>query len=167
GGRLAAQGEVDEDLLEGFLEHPYFYEKPPKSTGREVFGAGFVALTLGEWGRRGERIEDVVATLTEFTALSIAGSIREYVLPAVKAREVLVSGGGAHNLTLMRRIAAELDGLTVASLEVAGFSADAKEALAFAVLARETVLGRPGNVPGATGASRPVVLGKITPGRRA
>jgi anhydro-N-acetylmuramic acid kinase len=167
GGRLAAQGEVDEDLLEGFLEHPYFYEKPPKSTGREVFGAGFVALTLGEWGRRGERIEDVVATLTEFTALSIAGSIREYVLPAVKAKEVLVSGGGAHNATLMRRIAAELDGLTVASLEVAGFSADAKEALAFAVLARETVLGRPGNVPGATGASRPVVLGKITPGRRA
>jgi anhydro-N-acetylmuramic acid kinase len=167
GGRLAAQGEVDEDLLEGFLEHPYFYEKPPKSTGREVFGAGFVALTLGEWGRRGERIEDVVATLTEFTAVSIAGSIREYVLPAVRAKEVLVSGGGAHNVTMMRRIAEELDGLTVASLETAGFSADAKEALAFAVLARETVLGRPGNVPGATGASRPVVLGKITPGRRA
>jgi anhydro-N-acetylmuramic acid kinase len=166
GGRLAAQGEVDEDLLEGFLEHPYFYEKPPKSTGREVFGAGFVALTLGEWGRRGERIEDVVATLTDFTALSIAGSIREYVLPAVQAKEVLVSGGGAHNATMMRRIADELDGLTVTSLETAGFSADAKEALAFAVLARETALGRPGNVPGATGASRPVVLGKITPGRR-
>jgi len=161
-GRLAAAGKVDQELLEGFLEHPYFYEKPPKSTGREVFGAGFVALTMGEWIRGGERLEDLVATLTEFTALSIAESIKVYVQPRTDVAEVLVSGGGIHNDTLMARIGAELDGMDVRTLEAAGFSSDAKEALAFALLARETVAGRPGNVVGATGASRPVVLGSVT-----
>lgn len=91
-GQLAARGTVDEDLLAGFLEHPYFFEKPPKTTGREVFGAPFVALTLGEWGRRGEHLEDIVATLTEFTAISIAASVKEYVLPRAKVQEMLVSG---------------------------------------------------------------------------
>lgn len=163
GGRLAAAGSVDEEMLEAYLEHPYFYEKPPKSTGREVFGAGFVSLTLGEWGKQGDRIEDVAATLTDFSALSIAGSIREYVQPHVPIAEVLVSGGGVHNVTMMRRIAEELDGIPVKPLEEAGFSADAKEALAFALLARETMCGRPGNIPAATGASGPVVLGHVTP----
>lgn len=162
-GKLAAAGRVDQELLDAYLEHPYFYEKPPKSTGREVFGAGFVALTLGEWGRHGDRLEDVAATLTEFTALSIAGSIREYVQPVARVDEVLVSGGGAHNPTLMRRITEEMDGLDVRPLEAVGFSSDAKEAMAFALLARETVCGRPGNIPAATGASAPVVLGSITP----
>jgi anhydro-N-acetylmuramic acid kinase len=161
-GKLAAQGTVDEDLLAGFLEHPYFYESPPKTTGREVFGAPFVALTLGEWGRRGERLEDIVATLTDFTAISIAASVKEYVLPRAKVEEVLVSGGGVHNDTLVKRLGEELEGLAVESLETVGFSPDAKEALAFALLARETVCGRPGNVPGATGARRPAVLGVVT-----
>ena len=164
GGRLAAKGKVDEELLDGFLEHPYFYEKPPKSTGREVFGASFIALTLGAWGRSGEQLEDMVATLTEFTAMSIVGSVREYVLPRTPVKEVFVSGGGVHNETLMRRLREELDDLSVEPLDATGFSADAKEALAFAVLARETLLHRPGNIPGATGAKRPVVLGSITPG---
>jgi anhydro-N-acetylmuramic acid kinase len=162
GGRLAASGKVDEELLAGFMEHPYFYEKPPKSTGREVFGAGFVALTLGEWVRGGERLEDLVATLTEFTALSITESIKVYVAPRAEITEVLVSGGGIHNKTLMKRLDEELDGMRVTSLETFGFSSDAKEALAFALLARETVAGRPGNVVGATGADRPVVLGTVT-----
>jgi anhydro-N-acetylmuramic acid kinase len=162
-GRIAARGQVDEELLAGFLEHPYFHEKPPKSTGREVFGAGFVALTLGEWARTGDRLEDLVATLTEFTAISIAGSIQEYVCRHARIDEVLVSGGGVHNKTLMRRIAEELDGIPVASLETIGFSPDAKEALAFALIARETVCGRAGNIPKATGAKHPVVLGVVTP----
>ncbi|GJM45246.1 MAG: anhydro-N-acetylmuramic acid kinase [Gemmatimonadota bacterium] len=162
-GKLAAAGTVDEDLLAAYLEHPYFYEKPPKSTGREVFGAGFVALTLGEWGRRGDRIEDATATLTDFTALSIAGSIREYVQTVAAVEEVLVSGGGSHNQTLMKRITEELDDLTVAPLESVGFSSDAKEALAFALLARETIFGRAGNIPTATGARQSVVLGSVTP----
>ncbi len=163
GGKLAAKGTPDEELLAGFMEHPYFLEKPPKSTGRELFGSGFVALTLGEGVRRGEDLEDLVATLTEFTALSITESIKEYVIPAAPIEEVLVSGGGVHNATLMKRIAAELDGIRVASLETAGFSPDAKEALAFALLARESILGRPGNIPGATGAKEPVILGSYTP----
>jgi anhydro-N-acetylmuramic acid kinase len=161
-GRLAARGTVDEDLLAAFLEHPYFFEKPPKTTGREVFGAGFVALTLTEWGRRGEHLEDIVATLTDFTAISIAASVKEYVLPRAKIQEVLVSGGGVHNETLLRRLREELDGIEVASLETVGVSPDAKEALAFALLARETICGRPGNVPAATGARRPAVLGVVT-----
>jgi len=163
GGALAAAGKVDEEMLEAYLEHPYFYEKPPKSTGREVFGAAFVALTLGEWGKQGDRIEDVAATLTDFSALSIAGSIREYVQPHVPVDEVLVSGGGVHNATMMRRITEELDGVPVRPLDETGFSPDAKEALAFALLARETVCGRAGNIPAATGASGPVVLGNVTP----
>ena len=162
-GAMAAQGTADEDLLGGFLEHPFFYEPPPKSTGREVFGAPFVALTLGEWARRGERLEDIVATLTEFTAISIAASVKEYVLPKTKVREMLVSGGGVHNDTLMRRLREELDELSVEPLEAVGFSSDAKEALAFALLARETICGRAGNIPGATGARSPVVLGVVTP----
>jgi anhydro-N-acetylmuramic acid kinase len=164
GGKIAASGTVQEDLLAGFLEHPYFYEKPPKSTGREVFGTSFVALTLGEWKIRGDLLEDIVATLTEFTALSITGSIQEYVLPRASIQQVIVSGGGTHNDTLMRRIAEELSDLTVESLDATGFSSDAKEALAFALLARETVHGRPGNLPGATGANEAVVLGVVTPG---
>jgi anhydro-N-acetylmuramic acid kinase len=162
GGRLAAAGRVDEELLAGFMEHPYFYEKPPKSTGREVFGAAFVALTMGEWVRGGERLEDLVATLTEFTALSIAESIKVYVRPRADVSEVLVSGGGIHNDTMMKRITEELEDFQVRTLETVGFSSDAKEALAFALLARETVAGRAGNVVGATGASSPVVLGSIT-----
>lgn len=163
GGRLAGKGTVDQELLAGFMEHPYFLEKPPKSTGREVFGSAFVALTLGEGVRRGENLEDLLATLTEFTALSITESVKEYVLPAIHVDEVLVSGGGVHNMTLLKRIEEELEGLTVKSLETTGFSPDAKEALAFALLARETVLGRPGNVPGATGAKEAVILGDYTP----
>jgi anhydro-N-acetylmuramic acid kinase len=163
GGKLAAAGTVDEELLEGFLEHPYFYEPPPKSTGREVFGAGFVSLTLGEWAGSRDRLEDLVATLTEFTALSITESIRAYVQPRVRIREVLVSGGGVHNKTLMRRITEELAEIDVVSLETTGFSPDAKEAIAIALLARESACGRPGNVPGATGAGQAVVLGHITP----
>jgi anhydro-N-acetylmuramic acid kinase len=161
-GRLAAAGRVDHELLEGFLEHPYFFRHPPKSTGREVFGAGFVALTLGEWAGRRERVEDLVATLTEFTAISVTESIKAWVAPDGPVDRILVSGGGLRNPTLMRRIREELDGIAVESLETVGFSPDAKEAVAFAFLARETVLGRPGNVPGATGARAPVVLGRIT-----
>ena len=161
-GELAAAGDIDMDLLEGFLEHPYFRETPPKSTGREVFGAPFVALTLGEWQRRQERLEDIVATLTEFTALSVTESIRQYVEPHTKVDEVLVSGGGVHNATLMDRIRRD-SSMPVQPLESIGFSSDAKEALAFALLARETVCGRAGNIPGATGASGPVVLGNVTP----
>ena len=86
--------------------------------------------------------------------------------PPSQWRPLLVSGGGAHNVTMMRRIAEELDGVPVAKLDDVGFSVDAKEALAFALLARETVCGRAGNIPAATGAAAPVVLGSITPAPR-
>ena len=162
GGRMAAAGTVDEELLAGFLEHPYFLEAPPKSTGREVFGAAFVGLTLGEWARRGESMEDLVATLTAFTAASVASAVHRFVLPEVRVEEMLVSGGGVHNATMMAWIARELPEVRVCSLESEGFSSDAKEALAFALLARETVCGRPGNVPAATGARGPAILGKVT-----
>ena len=155
-GRRAATGRVDQGLVTELLRHPYFELPPPKSTGREAFGDVFVQPLLARYaGREG----DLLASLTRFVAASVAGGIRRWVHEPVA--EVLVSGGGARNLTLMAELAAALAPAPVRSLTEVGLDPDAKEAVAFAVLANETLFGRAGNVPGATGAAGPRVLGKI------
>ncbi len=165
-GKMARRGRVLPDLLAELMKHRFFSLAPPKSAGREQFGASFVARIL-EWSRRnGARTEDVLRTTTELTAISIVRSIERWVFPRFRPAELIVSGGGVHNRLLMNRIAAELKGVAILGSEALGVPEDAKEAMAFAILAYETFHGRPANLPSATGARHPVVLGKLIYGSR-
>ncbi len=155
GGR-AARGRIDDALLAELHRHPYLTAPAPKSTGRELFGKPFVYPLLARFERR---LDDLLATLTRFTAEVIARSYRE-LLP-VPPDEVYLSGGGAFNTTLVGHLTALLNPVPVHDTNVLGVDPKAKEALAFAVLGNETLFGRPGNVPHATGAAGSRVLGKI------
>ena len=181
-GRVAAKGKPIKAVLKVLLQHSFFRRKPPKTAGREEFGREFVADFLRSCG--GARKEDIVATATALTARSIGEAVKRFVtLPsAAKAAhpsepigtakavplhlfsEYVISGGGANNLTLVNMLRAELEplGLTLRSSDEFGVPSDAKEAVAFAVLAYETWHRRPSNVPAATGARRPAILGKIS-----
>lgn len=163
-GALAAQGRVDATLLAELMAEPYLKLPPPKTTGRERFGAQFGAAVWERAAAAGLTPCDIVATLTAFTARTIAQAYRDF-LPRLPD-EVIVSGGGAANPTLLAMLRAELPAARVVTSDALGLPGAAKEAVAFAVLAYETWHGRPGNLPAATGAQRAVVLGSITPGRR-
>ena len=164
GGALAARGEVDHELLADLLRHPYFAAAPPKSTGREEFGRPFVARLVEAARPEGDRDWlDLVATLTELTARTIAEAYARWVTPR-GIHEVVVTGGGARNPTLMGRLRALLDPLPVVDGAALGIDPDAKEAVAFALLAWAHLRGIPANVPEATGARGPRVLGSLTPG---
>lgn len=157
-GTLAAAGEVDRELLAAMLADDYFAQPPPKSTGREHFGAHFLARYGERLGRL--RLEDGAATLTELTAASLADAI---LAAGFAGARVIVSGGGARNRTLLARLTARLAPARVETSDAMGIPAEAKEAIAFAVLGYETLRGRAGNVPAATGAAHPAVLGAIAP----
>ena len=156
GGLRAARGAIDAALLAELHRHPYLSQPLPKSTGRETFGKDFVNPMLARFGGR---LDDLLATLTRFVAEAIARSYRE-AMPAPPT-EVYVSGGGALNRTLMGHLAALLAPVPVATSASLGVDPEAKEAIAFAVLASETVFGHAGNIPSVTGAAGPRVLGKI------
>jgi len=145
-GEKARAGRVNEVLLAGLLADPYYTQAPPKSVGREQFGQDFV-----------ERTGIDIATAAELTVRTIAMAINRY--PATQG--VIVSGGGAHNVFLMERLRTVLKARVISSDEL-GVDVDAKEAMLFALLAYETWHLRPGNLPSATGASKPKVLGKIS-----
>ena len=157
-GALAAAGQVDGELLATMLADDYFAQPPPKSTGREHFGAHFLARYGERLGRL--RVEDGAATLTELTATSLADAI---LSAGFTGARVIVSGGGARNRTLLARLAARLAPARVETSDAMGIPAQAKEAIAFAVLGYETLRGRASNVPRATGAARAVPLGAIAP----
>jgi anhydro-N-acetylmuramic acid kinase len=159
-GGLAAQGHVDESLLADWLAEPFFQQQPPRTTGRELFGTQRAAEYWSQASRRGLGPNDIVATLTALTVRSIEHAYRIF-LPTFPD-EVIVSGGGALNPTLMAMIAERLSPARLTTSEEYGLGIEAKEAVAFAVLAYETWHKRPGNIPAATGASRAVVLGSIT-----
>lgn len=166
-GRLGARGEVDETLLADLLRHPYFAAEPPKSTGREEFGRPFVERLVAATAPEGDRDWlDLVATLTELTARSIADAYRRWIVPR-GVEQVVLTGGGARNPTLVRRIRSLLGPLDVVGGEVLGVDPECKEAVAFAVLAWAHLRGIPANVPAATGAAGPRVLGSLTPGAAA
>jgi N-acetylmuramic acid 6-phosphate etherase len=160
-GERAARGRINRVVLEDLLAGPYFHLPPPKTTGREMFGAAFGERAWAHATSLGLSHDDMVATLTAFTAQSVALAYHAF-LPAFPD-EVIVSGGGAHNLTLMRLLREQLAPARVMTLDELGLPSQAKEAVAFAVLAYETWHGRPGNLPAATGARRPVILGALTP----
>ena len=163
-GRLAGAGTAVAEVVDELLAAPYFASPPPKSTGRELFDAAYVARLIDRCraARPGARIEDVVATAVELTARSIGDAYRRFVSEPV--REVLLSGGGARNPALVAAIGRALAGRTVVrTFDEVYFDGEAKEAVAFAFLGWLHLTGRPGNVPAATGAGGPRVLGKLTP----
>jgi anhydro-N-acetylmuramic acid kinase len=152
GGQIAARGQINRTLLAEMLDDPYYRKPGPKSAGREQYGAAFVA-----WMKEAEgSYPNLIATATALTALTIAGALRG------RTGDLIVSGGGVHNRQLMGLIAALLPELHVTTSAEYGINPDAKEAIAFAVLAHETWRGRPSNLPSATGAKRSVVLGNVT-----
>lgn len=163
GGALAARGWVLERLLQRLLQNPYFRQPPPKSTGREQFGETYVHNLLQ--AAQAARAADIVRTATELTVASITAAFERFILPRVQVDEVVVSGGGARNRFLLKRLRESLPSLHFISSRRFGVSDKAKEAFAFAVLAYQTWHGEPATLPSATGAQRAVVLGKIVPGR--
>jgi anhydro-N-acetylmuramic acid kinase len=155
-GRIARSATVNQRLLETLLLDPYFKLSPPKTTGREQFGQSFVAKLQAT----GITLHDLIATATELTARSIALAIHKH---APVGADVIASGGGIHNRHLMARLAALLPGFHLITSAAFGIDPGAKEAIAFAVLAHEFAARKPANLPSATGARRPVLLGRETP----
>jgi anhydro-N-acetylmuramic acid kinase len=156
-GELAAAGAVVPDLLKELASEPYYALSAPKSTGKELFHLEYVRDALRRTGLE-PSLPDLVATLTELTAITVADAIR-----AAELEVLVASGGGVHNTTLMLRIGELVPGVRVLTSDEAGVSSDAKEAVAFALIGWATLHGLPGNVPSCTGASGPRVLGRITP----
>ena len=162
GGRIAARGRVNAALLAELMAHAFLRKRPPKSTGREEFGVQFADRVFRRAKRERIRASDIVATATAFTARSIGDACRRF-LPR-PADEVILCGGGSRNRALVAMLARELPHARFRVTDEFGIPVEAKEAVSFAILARETIRGVPNNVPSATGAARPVVLGKIIPG---
>jgi anhydro-N-acetylmuramic acid kinase len=164
-GLLARAGNAVDEVLDELLADPYFAAPPPKSTGRELFTPAYVAELIKRCRavRAGCRDEDVIATATALTARSIADAYRRFMPEPVT--EVLASGGGSKNIALMDMIAALVAPMKVRRFDDVFFDGEAKEAVAFALLAKLFIDGRPGNVPTATGARGPRILGKLTPGK--
>jgi anhydro-N-acetylmuramic acid kinase len=164
-GRIAASGKVLEAPLAKTLRHPYFKQRPPKTAGREEFGREFVSEFIRACGKAQK--QDIVATATALTAKSIGAALRQFVVTSSgrsEYRDYVVAGGGAKNRALVGMLRDEIAplGLRMVSSESFGVPTQAKEAIAFAVLAYQTWHRRPSNVPSATGAIRPAILGKIS-----
>ena len=165
-GMVAARGRVLQEVVKGLLKEKYFTKRPPKSAGREQFGAAFVEEFLARCKKAGGGSEDVVATATALTVESIALAYERFVNPLNRKGGIVdyvVSGGGARNVTLMEMLRARLEpaGCRIVASDQMGLPSQAKEAVAFALLAWQTWHRRPGSIPAATGASRAVVLGEI------
>jgi anhydro-N-acetylmuramic acid kinase len=169
GGKIAASGRVDRALLDELLADPYYRRPPPKSAGREQYGAAFVARLKNS----GLPMPDLIATATVLTAATVAHALLRAGRPLGRAlvptrcvrhstTDLIVSGGGVHNPQIMAHLAGFLPGIAISTSTDHGIDADAKEAIAFAVLAHQTWRKRPSNLPSATGARHAVVLGSVT-----
>lgn len=163
-GRIAASGRVLESVLRRWMRHPFLRRTPPKSAGREQFGAAFVASEMPRLRSASPKSEDWIATATAFTASAIVDAYRRF-LPSRGGRpavdEVVLCGGGGANPTLTAALASRLPGVAVRSIAALGIPLQAKEALSFAVLAAAFLDGVPANLPRVTGARMPAVLGKL------
>ena len=158
-GVLAASGHVIPELLDAWMDDPYFRKPPPKTTGRELFGVQLARRVMTE--AHGVRIEDLIATATALTAESIARAYRDFIQPRGPINQVIVGGGGSQNPTLMRMLRERLPGYELLSHEDLAINGKAKEAIALAIIANDAIAGLNTNIPGATG-GRPTVLGKIS-----
>ncbi len=162
-GNMAREGKVVPDLLESVLRDPYFSLRPPKTAGREQFGEAFMSRFLNY--PVSCSFEDLLCTATELTAWTVADSVLKYCRSQFHFEDLVVSGGGAHNDFLLERLTKLLHPMKVLKTDDFGIPVSAKEAVGFAVLANETIHLRAGNVPSATGAVHPVILGKVVVGR--
>jgi len=163
-GLLAAQGQVNKELLSKLQKHSFFTKSPPKTTGREEFGVQYADKIYDDAMKSGINTIDVLATATELTAYSIAESYKLWIPDKHRIAEVILSGGGCHNKTLVASISRYLAPVRIFPIDKFGIASDSKEALAFAILANETISGNNNTIPRATGAKGQVVLGKIIPG---
>jgi anhydro-N-acetylmuramic acid kinase len=162
-GSAAARGRASEPLVAELLRDPFFAQPPPRSTGRERFGPDYASSLRASGLAAGLSDDDVMATAVALTAASVADALKRFLAPS-GVDAVYASGGGVRNLALMRALEERLRPWRVATTESLGVTAAGKEAIAFAFLAHQTLCGLTGNVPGATGAAHPVVLGHVTPG---
>ncbi len=161
-GRIAARGHICQPLLEKMMQHPYFRRSPPKSTGREEFGPHLLDRFVAE-GRSMKLVDhDLLATVTALTARSIADACRRFIFPRGPVDQLIVTAGGAQNPTMMKMIAADLPEVEMLTAADVGVDGDALEAIAFAILGYQMLRGRQGNIPSATGARAPAILGKLT-----
>lgn len=161
-GAVAAKGKVIPEFLDYLLDHPYFKKPPPKTTGRDEFGA-HIYLRDALLNRRDHSMEDLMATVTHSVARNIMDAYKNFISQTHNIQFLVVGGGGARNKTLMGMLQAAMPNVTIYTSERYGIPLGAREALSFAILGHETIMGRPSNIPNATGASHPCVLGKITP----
>jgi anhydro-N-acetylmuramic acid kinase len=163
-GEYASRGEADEKLLKELLSDPYFMMPPPKSTGEELFGRVRAEALLSRVNKGQIPLIDLMATLIELTVKSISLSYERFIFPHHKISGIIFSGGGCRNPVLMKRLRDEFPGIGISTTDDYGIPSDAKEAVAFAILANELVSGNAGNLTGVTGASHRVPLGKIVAG---
>ena len=166
GGERARRGRAHAELLDALLADPYFSQAPPKTTGRERFGGAYIDALLCRARALGLSDDDLIATATALTARSVGDAVRNFLGTRAPLAEIVVGGGGARNLALLDALARELPGAKISTFDAHGVPAEALEAVIFAALARLTILNVPNNIPSATGARHPVVLGKIVPGPR-
>lgn len=159
---LAMQGRSLPALLNDLLRDPYLKLAPPKSTGREYYGHAYLKNLFVLGRRHRAKPNDLIRAATIFTALSVVDALNRFVLPKTNIRQLIVSGGGAHNPLILAQLSAALPDIEVLPSSRLGILEDAKEAYAFALLAYETVHQRPSNLPSATGARGPAILGKIS-----
>lgn len=159
GGRIAAGGQINQELLAYFMDDSYIKAQPPKTTGREYFGQGYSEAFYTKCKEADLADADIVATATAFTAETIKYSIGQLIKTPV--HKLIIGGGGAYNDTLVKMISKRLPSTEVITQESTGKNSDAKEAVAFAILANETMAGNPSNMPSVTGAERKKILGKI------
>lgn len=164
GGETAVKGKVCNALLDILKEEPYYRQPLPKTTGREHFGVQYTEKILSWWKENPIPVEDLLATVTDLTAYSIADAYERYVLPKYQASEIIVGGGGSYNATLLRFMKERFapHGVAVRTQEDLGLSSDAKEAVAFALMADCCMRGKANTLPSVTGAEHPAVMGKIS-----
>jgi len=160
--QLASEGRSVPALLDDLLRDPYLKLPPPKSTGREYYGNAYLKKLLALGRRYRAKPNDLIRAATIFTALSVVDALNSFVLPKTKIHQLIVSGGGAHNPLILAQLSAALPGVEVQPSGRLGIPEDAKEAFAFALMAYETFHQRPANLPSATGARGPAILGKIS-----
>lgn len=165
-GRLAAQGTVNQKLLDLLMGNAFIKKVPPKSTGRELFGEQYCKWLLEQANEMRIAKNDLLATATAFTAESIAYSYRRFLFPHFDIDQIILGGGGAKNSTLVNMIRERLAPIKVFVSEDFGLKSEAKEAVSWAILGNEVIQGKTCNVPSATGANRGVLLGKLLPGHR-